>query len=399
MALDPNVFNNQHTYQDYARAEEEFQQRKLAAQIDAQSKQLGLLGQIVGNNSVDQGTYDQARAYAQKNGIDTSVLPNEFNPDVVNRLRYAGATPTAQLSAMLQQQQMALKAGTATGDVTGFGYGGMNKPAASPTSSLAQNNVTPQNNPTPDNFDALFTPQPADVQAAADAKYGTPKTTILAKQPYQTVAGYKTAIETNPDAQAMLEGAKSKAKKEGEQQATLSEQANASEQTFGRLNQNLDALKELNQSLPEYGGILPVSTKAKAGLIAGDYGDNGKGYDALSKWDTVNQQQVVNALSELVKGGQIRGNQFIEKIINRGYAIDPNAPKATRDAEIEILRNELNNSAIQAQNINSKQSGGDTQPYKPTLPDKFQSDFADKKAQTIASPEEIAAFKQKHGIK
>jgi len=269
MAIDVNVFDKLKSYDDYARAEEEFQQKKQAAQLEAHAKQLGLLGQIVGNNSVDQGTYDHARAYAQKNGIDTSVLPNEFNPDVVNRLRFAGATPTAQLSAMLQQQQMALRAGTATGDVTGFGYGGMGGTPPQPASSTPANpqvNVMPQ--PSDNNFDALFTPQPDDVQAAADAKYGAPKIGVPAKQPNQTVAGYKTAIETNPAAQAELSNAKASGAETGKSQAEEQNRLSDAEASLPQLEYTTQRLSDLGKKATyTYAGQARDAVVRQAGMV------------------------------------------------------------------------------------------------------------------------------------
>lgn len=415
MAIEFNGFNNSNKFLDYQRADQEFQLKKQAAQIDNQAKQLSLVGQIVGNNSVDQASYDRARQVAAGQGLDIGALPDQYNPDVVNRLRFAGATPTAQLSALISSQGHQLKAGIAQGDVGAYGYGSTGAiigntnsqvaPAISSTgrTSMSQND---QNSA----IKELYSDNPTDQQSVpvinvmpnitADTPTQITKFSFRAQKPGETVDAYKTAQ------QQAFEGYKSdpnyiaaqkKAEKAGEFAATNEEGANVQNETLQRLDQNLNALKDLNNNLPEYGGILPVSVKARGGLIAGDYGDKGKGYDALQKWDEINQQQVVNAIGDLVKGGQIRGNQFIEKIINRGYAIDPNAQKTTRADQIEILRNELKNAAAQGKNI-----AGGNQPYTATLPSQansYKAGEADFNARKVASPEDIAAFKKKYGIK
>lgn len=379
MPLDTSVFDKVKGFQDYQRADEEFQMRKQAAQLDNHAKQLSLVGQVVGNSSTDQDSYDRARAYAQNLGVDTSFLPDQYDPNVINRLRFAGATPTSQLSAMLQQQQMALRAGTATGDVGAFGYGAPQtsgsqltnnqvlSPKSSPPLKSASMSQGDQNKAVNDIFGGDNAASPVILSTDSPQPSPANKFSPPPQNPGETITAYKNRVDTafnafKSDPNYIADS--KKAEKTGEFTAANEEGAKVQSETLKRLDENLNALKMLNDNLPEYGGIAPVGVKARLGLIGGNaLGDGGKGYDALQKWDEINQQQVVNAIGDLVKGGQIRGNQFIEKIINRGYAVDPNAQKNTRADQIEILRNELKNAAAQAKNI----AGGNAD-YTPTLP-------------------------------
>lgn len=398
MPIDAGVFNNIKTFADYQRADQDFQMRRaLAAQqlqtgdIDAASKANAYKTQLLsGAAAGGQQAYDQARQTLQGQGIDTS----EYAPDV--------GTANAQLqSARLAQSSLGslLNAGLkmdsndiARAGITGVLPAGSNVPAiaagilpnAAPTAGQAapQSVAQPQQDAPYSVTDVMQAKTAMDngqmpappastpnlpTSAPANTAAVSPRFSPPAQNPNETLPAYNAraqrafeAYKTDP---AVI-GAQESAKKTGADAAESQKGAIVSTETMQRLDQNLDALKGLNTNLPDYGGILPVSVKARGELIGGD----NKGYDALQKWDAINQQQVVNAISELVKGGQIRGNQFIERIINRGFAVDPNAPKQTRADEIETLRNELKNAAVQAQNTSASYSGAAKGNYVPTLP-------------------------------
>lgn len=183
-----------------------------------------------------------------------------------------------------------------------------------------------------------------------------------------TLPGYDKAAQTineiqnqSPQGQANIAAAK----KQGENTAENIQGANVATQTLGSIEQNLDALDKLNNSLPgpEY---LPAGWKAEGiKRLPATNPLTGKAIDktasnAYEQFQEINQQQVLNGLSELVKSGAIRGNQFVEKILARGYAINPDATPEARKAEIDNLRAELKNITARQQNV-----AGANQPYQP----------------------------------
>jgi hypothetical protein len=372
MPLDTGVFDKIKTFQDYQKADQEFQLKKaLAAQtigtgeLENQAKKLSLVGQIVGNNSIDQSSYDRSRQVAADQGLDVSALPDEFNPDVVNRLRFAGATPTAQLTAMIASQGHALRAGIATGDVDAYGYG--NAPTTAPT---AQAPAKPTQPMTTDNAKKVIDVFGGDdapakpVVLSSDNPPAAPAAnagfTFRAQKPGETIDAYKNAqqqgFEAYKSTPAVITTQK-KAEKQGELDATNAENARHSTEMTQRLNQNLDALEKLVPDMPD-SSYLPPDWKAtfdKRNPLS-----DHKSANAYSQFQEINQQQMINGLSELVKSGQIRGNQFIEKIISRGYMINPDDPKEAQLADIKNLKAELANINTSAQNI-----AGNSQPYQP----------------------------------
>lgn len=331
------------SFLDYQRLNDQFQQQKqlmqsqiAGGQIDQQTKALQLAGQIVGN-STDQASYDKTRAYAQSAGVPTGFLPDQFDPNVINRLRYFGATPTAQLSAMLQGQQMALKAGKATGNIEEYGYHGLTQPDMQPQSY-------PTGNP---NIQANT---PAGNAAIVDL-YGDGSTQpVPMPAKGETTAAYTARTKNDPD----IIAANAKAKQQGADAAKNQLGATESNESVQRLSQGLDALDQLNTGLPS-AEVLPVSIKAE--FDKRNPLSNHSQSSTYNQFQQINQQTIINGLSQLVKSGQIRGNQFIEKIISRGYAVDPDADIKTRAAEINNLRNELSNINTSAQNIAGKNQG------------------------------------------
>lgn len=176
-----------------------------------------------------------------------------------------------------------------------------------------------------------------------------------------TLPGYDKAAQTineiqnqSPAGQAAIE----QAKEGGKNQAANIQGANVATQTLGNLEQNLDALSTLNKDLPNP-DILPVGVKAEFNK-RNPFTSDKAASNSYEQFQEINQQQVLNGLSELVKSGAIRGNQFVEKILARGYAINPDATPEARQAEIDNLRAELRNITTRQQNV-----AGSNQSYKP----------------------------------
>lgn len=415
MPIDPNVFANIKTFGDYQKADQAFQiQKALQTQqlqtgdIDAQAKKLSLLGQIVGNSSIDQPTYEKSRAYAQSVGIDTSGLPDQYNADIVGRLRFAGATPTAQLSALIATQGHQLKAGISTGDVGAYGYGNNNGiGAASPSApqSVDPRNITPaQARVLPpsgipaqpgdaakatsvftQDADAPVTPEslvnnppPPPAPASAPITESTPQFSFRTQSPGETIQAYDAA---NIAAQKKFElnngpaiaGAKKRTESKAELGVKKEDQANTAVNTFGQLQQNIDALRKLSPSIPDQGVILNPEQQAAMKLrmkalplIGGAVGDSAPS-DAIASYKEISEQQVINALKQLVSSGQIRGNQFIEKIISRGSLapIDGTTTDPGRQQILNQLEAELKNSTVNAQNQSAQINGGSQQQFQP----------------------------------
>ena len=89
-----------------------------------------------------------------------------------------------------------------------------------------------------------------------------------------------------------------------------------------------------------------------------------------------------------MKGGQIRGNQYIEKMIGQGFMIDPDFTTGEKLKKINEIRGELKNAAISARNISQKETGGDVNPYQaiPTsnnLLEKSKQQFNAKKSKVV----------------
>jgi hypothetical protein len=401
MPIDPNVFDKIRNYSDYARAEQDFQMRKVATaqqletgDIDQNAKKLSLLGQIVGNNSIDQSTYDKARSYAQSQGLDTSALPDQFNPEVVNRLRFAGATPTAQLTALIATQGHQLKAGIATGDVGAYGYGGNNQIASAQPVVADPHAITPAQARTlpasgmmptgqPDNYtppalvstSAPITPQIAqgDVPPSApqnidtllngiSAQNSAPQFAFREKRPGETAQAYDSArksaqdaYEKNPDVLKTQE----KAKAAGKQNAKNEESSIAADEAFKQISTNLDSLESLTDKVPQERYFIPSSVQASVNQNLGDQ-TTANNYNAFK---TINEAQGLNAIKELANTGQIRMNQRLEAMVARGYLVDPNASPEGKRMQIKAVRAELANARIAAQNVNARTSGGQVSDY------------------------------------
>lgn len=401
MPLDTSVFDKIRTFPDYNKAEQDFQlRRQLAAQqlqsggIDAASKANIYATQVLSAATAtgDQGAYDTAKQHLAQNGIDVST----WAPDVASGAQQAQAARLAQsplgslLNAGLKAESNTI-AGTQAmgnsgaglaiaplssallgGNALGLVPSGGAKPSAPSVGTISTNPAPSQKRimPQPDQNAAIKelypddapaqpvilsndTQQPTIQTASPNTRFSPPKQdTGETNQAYnQRVQTAFEAYKADPDYIAKTE----KIKKKAELAATNEENAVHSQEMTQRLNQNLDALEKLVPDLPS-SDLIDPATKAYIGK-RNPLSDK-KAATAYSQFQEINQQQMINGLSELVKSGQIRGNQFIEKIISRGYMINPDDPKEAQIADIKNLKAELANINTSAQNI-----AGAKEPY------------------------------------
>ena len=407
MPIDASVFDKIKNYSDYAQADQDFQMRKLAAaqalqtgDIDQNAKKLSLLGQVVGNTSVDQSTYDKARAYAQSLGIDTSGLPDQYNPDVVGRLRFAGATATSQLNALIATQGHQLKAGLGVGDVGAYGYGNGNQigataPTVAPT-QIDPRTITPEQakglTPTgqpivaaptaatvQDVFPSINPIPPVNQQASVAGTNLTPTGALpgteqppaqapvfsfRAQRPGETAQAYDSARKS---AQKAFEKdpnnvrADSYASETGKLDSQNDVAATKAAELTDRLKKNLEAMLALNNDVPST-GFIPGSWKAAADqALAANGLSNGNTAKAANQWDQINNQQIISEIQQFVASGgaNTRINQTLDRMIRAASGINRNDLPESRKAQIMNALAEIENKNVSAGNI----AGGNA-PYK-----------------------------------
>lgn len=278
MPIDPNVFDKIKNYSDYAQADQDFQMRKaLAAQqlqsggIDAASKANIYKTQLLsGAAAGGQGAYDQARATLQQQGIDTS----EYAPDVNTATQQLQASRLAQsplgtlFNAAQKDQSNQIALGGLTGQITpgarapmipglsvspATGSIGITPVAAPAPPSNIMPNGQPQNVVLPAVANPVPNP-PASIVPPAEVNLDTvlnqvPKPTVSAQAasfsfrpqgPNESLPAYKDAqqqafeeYKADPNYQASIAGAKTKAEKTAEQDVANLETAKSSQDIIG----------------------------------------------------------------------------------------------------------------------------------------------------------------------
>lgn len=183
------------------------------AQATTKKTQMEIVGNYIGGTS-NQNSYDKAKDALQKTGIDTDFLPDKFDADYVSKMKFMAASPTAQLSALMQQQQMALR-----GKIAGLDNpSAPSAPAAAPTSSPSPSTPPPSASSPPEEL-----PKPNQVilpnkimnntpgQTPAEKAAGMIDDNALpaqpVKQPNETTKNYTARLQawkTNPDIVAHL---------------------------------------------------------------------------------------------------------------------------------------------------------------------------------------------------
>lgn len=174
------------------------------AQANTQKTQMEIVSNFVGNTT-DQNSYDRAKNALQKTGVNTDFLPDKFDSNYVNKMKFMGATPSAQLSAIMQQQQMALR-----GKIAGLDDSSV--PSA-PPQGVASPAPTNQSAPANGILNNTAGQTPAEKAAALIDDNALPVQPV--KQPNETTRNYTARLQawkSNPDIVAHLseEGASGK---------------------------------------------------------------------------------------------------------------------------------------------------------------------------------------------
>lgn len=406
MPVDPNVFNNIKNYQDYANAQQDFDLRKAVAQqqlqsggIDAATKQNILATQLL-SAATDQPSYDAAKAKLAQVGIDSS----QFAPDFATGAQQVSQARLAQspLGTLFGAQQKIISnniAGTAAmGSTTGAAQSGFLQPVPSigpngqititpqvvqsPQAAVSQlpNNVPAAPGQLPRGVDTPTQTPAVGVSAAPASLDGvlaasqTPAAPIAsfsppAQQAGETISAYnqrvQQAFEQYKASPAYLT-ASGAASATGKAEADANVDAIKSDQINQRLQPNFQALRNINDQLPDNAYGIPPSVKEWLSS-ANPLGDQ-QWANAGGLWKAVNEQQVLSALGQLVAGGQIRSNKQIASMLQTGNFVPENIPADGRMLLINTLANESKNQAVSAGNIAAQLNGGQIQPYQPTVP-------------------------------
>lgn len=399
LAPDLSIFDKLKTFDDYNKINDQFQLQKAAAQqqlgtgaLDQQGKQIGLVGQIVGN-STDQASYDKTRALASQSGLDTSFLPDTYSPELVQRLRFSGASPTSQLTAMIAANGQNLKAGLSTNNVGQYGFNPIQISGQSPTqvntmtpSAVmggtpivpASTSTVPANG---NNGPVAIAPSGSDPSAALALETLAPNTLpdapasaipqFRAQKPGETTAGYQAAQKAFENNNAdIIANLKANAAQTGKTDSLNTEAASKAQELTERLRKNLMAMQQLNPDVPSNGLVMTADnqTHLSQGLNNGHpilnalFGDNGKGATAANQWDQINNQQIISEIQQFIASGgaNVRVNQTLDKMIRAASGINKGDSADSRAKQINNALAEIENKNISIQNV---ASGGNT-PYK-----------------------------------
>lgn len=405
MPLDAGVFDKLKTFQDYQRADQDFQMRKqLAAQqlqsgdIDAASKSNIYATQVLsGAVAGGQPAYDQARQALQQRGIDVS----NWAPDVQTGAKQAEAARLAQsplgslLNAQLKDQSNQIAAAQALGSTNQTAFPSIvgrapaipQAPAAQPVQQDGGGMPTGAIPMAPRSDPALFastpqittsTPQggenlpatlpPADAGITPRPPHPTPamqRFSPPAQNPGETIAAYNQraqqafeAYKADPNYVA----AQAAASVTGKDRAEATKDAIGANANFDQVVQTINGIKDLIKSpagLPQDRYGLPAGGRA---WLNQNFGDQ-KLADNSNAFTKLNEAQTIGAIKELASTGQIRMTRTLENILNRGYLIEPGASPTSKDQQANLILAELNNSKIAAQNVDAGLSGGQAAPY------------------------------------
>lgn len=139
------------------------------------------------------------------------------------------------------------------------------------------------------------------------------------------------------------------------------------EELTNRLIQNLQAMKNINNDVPQ-SGFIPASAKAyvSQGLQANGIGQ-GKSATAYEQWNQINNQQILSEIQQFIASGgaNTRVNQTLEKIARDASGISADFSPQTRSAMIDNALSELQNKKIGAENLASDNKNAPKSAYVP----------------------------------
>lgn len=217
-------------------------------------------------------------------------------------------------------------------------------------------------------INSLYPPNPSAPQSAITPSAPAIGANVPAPAPVSPAPAVPAAFGVDPAAQKQKE-AESAAM--GAAQVKARVEAIQSRENHNKLAPNFDALKQLNNDVPDNRYGIPPSIKAFASS-ANPIGD-GKWAGAHAAWETVNKQQALNALGQLASSGQIRVTRTIQKMIETGNVVPENLQPDERLKLIGIMQKEWENQATSAENVSAKLNGGQVQPYVATVPNNGQA--------------------------
>lgn len=373
-ALDASILGKVTPFADVMAGQQQKQIVQQTALTDQFAKQFQLAGQIIGNSAVDQPSYDKARAYAQSQGVDTGFLPDQFNPDVIDHLRFAGATPTAQLSAMIADQGHRLKAGIAGGgDIGAYGYkpsntAPTNAPIVSTPPTQNKSMTPPEQNQAindlyGDNTDNSLPAQPVvltgdngqpvnDTPPTEPPIVAPPK--ILAppvKRPNQTVQDFRAELEqwkTDPTNASFLEENKTG----GAKTITDSDKLDADAKAAQNMLYSLSTLKDAASQF-KAGAAAPAKVSLMRIARAVGYPLDQSQVDSLS-----NMQAFTKVANDIV-GQAAKAEGGASRLLAAFNTIKAANPNIGLEPEtLDILFDKM---GAQANNIIDEQQGWNTQ--------------------------------------
>lgn len=387
------------------------------SQLDALSKKNIYATQVLSGAAAtgDQNAYDTAKQHLANNGIDISGWAPDIKTGAVqaNAARQAQYTQNPLMQALGVATKMDSNAATAAGTngTTVVPNAISNQVLHGGNLATAANNAPQWNNPDSAQQPPVMQPtaQPSNnvypAEAAAAKLDNMPQSAPQQQTPQK--AGYYGTIETNyvgPDGkfappapvpgmnpasnsreqekafaiyketpQAVRQNAAAAAT--GKDQAEADKAAISSKANYDQVVQTIDGIKALNDSptgLPQQRYGVPASGGAWLSQnLGGTAVGNAIGVppqavaDNANAFTKLNESQTIGAIKELAATGQIRMTRTLENILNKGYLIDPNSSPASKDQQAEIIKTELENSKIAAQNVSAGLKGAPSAPYQP----------------------------------
>lgn len=407
--VNTNLFNQQTSLLDASKLQQDFMLKKQAATLANATAANALKYQTIaaGAQSGAQGLA-VAKAKLADLGIDASEYSDD--PTVAAAQSLQAQKAASPYGTLFNAQQKVIGNNVAAAGV----FGDVNNPYAQPTpvipgeptqppaprpataptpapvASPANNNMTVGDNaPIPANMGNTQPEPPVVINGTPAGNMPAPSVAAPAAASQPPIVNMQLPIRNPNETQAAYEArpdviyAKTVAPELAKAGVKAATEAATSQETNNRLQPNFQALRDINNQVPDNAYGIPPSVKEWLSS-ANPFGDH-EWAKAGGLWDTVNEQQVLNALQQLVAGGQIRSNRQIAKMLETGNFVPENIPSEGRLLLINTIAAESQNLATSSANVAAKINGGVVQPYVQTVPStgvntpNLQADFNAKK--------------------